>query len=106
MVTASGSRPYFFPKVNSIFMSHGVPSWKEMMYEFVDDPQRWLSIYHMRSISETANSMDKRRFPWKVKKRLAWRKDVESFLRRDVHNIRQYSYLSYLQPDLIKKIQS
>ena len=105
MVTASGARPYFFPKVNSIFMSHGVPSWKEMMYAFVDDPQRWLSVYHMRSISETANSMDKRRFPWKLKKRLAWRKDVESFLRRDVHNIRQYSYLSYLQPDLIKKMR-
>jgi transposase len=105
MVTQYGARPYFFPKVNSIFMSHGVPSWKEMMYEFVDDPQRWLSIYHMRSISETANSMDKRRFPWKLKKRLAWRKDVESFLRRDVHNIRQYSYLSYLQPHLIKKMR-
>jgi len=106
MVTAAGARPYFFPKVNSIFMSHGVPSWKEMMYEFVDDPRRWLRTYHMRSISETANSMDKRRFPWKLKKRLAWRKGVESFLRRDVHNIRQYSYLSYLQPHLIKKIRN
>jgi transposase len=105
MATASGARPYFFPKVNSIYMSHGVPSWKEMMYEFVDDPQQWLRTYHMRSISEAANSMDKRRFPWKLKKRLAWRKDVESFLRRDVHNIRQYSYLSYLQPDLIKKMR-
>jgi transposase len=105
MVTASGARPYFFPKVNSIFMSHGVPSWKEMLYGFVDDPQQWLRVYHMRSISETANSMDKRRFPSKLKKRLAWRKDVESFLRRDVHNIRQYSYLSYLQPDLIKKMR-
>lgn len=105
MVTAAGAKPYFFPKVNSIFMSHGVPSWKEMMYELVDDPQRWLRVYHMRSMSETANSMDKRRFPWRLKKRLAWRKDVESFLRRDVHNIRQYSYLSYLEPDLIKKMR-
>ena len=105
MVTAAGARPYLFPKVNSIYLSHGVPSWKEMMYEFVDDPQHWLREYHMRSISETANSMDKRRFPWKLKKRLAWRKDVESFLRRDVHNIRQYSYLSYLEPDLIKKMR-
>jgi len=105
MVTGSGARPYFFPKVNSIFMSHGVPSWKEMMYAFVDDPQAWLREYHMRSISETANSMDKRRFPWKLKKRLAWRKGVESFLRRGVHNIRQYSYLSYLEPDLIKKMR-
>jgi len=32
--------------------------------------------------------------------------EVESFLKRDVHNIRRYSYLSYLQPDLIKEIQN
>ncbi len=105
MVAAAGARPYFFPKVNSIYLSHGVPSWKEMMHSFVEDTQQWLRQYHMRSISETANSMDKRRFPWKLKKRLAWRKDVESFLRRDVHNIRQYSYLCYLEPDLIKKMR-
>jgi len=104
MVAQYGARPYFFPKVNSIFMSHGVPSWKEMMYEFVDDPQRWLSAYHMRSISESVHSVDKRRFPWKLKKRLAWRKVTESFLRRDVYNIRQYSYLTYLQPDLVGRI--
>ena len=104
MVSQYGARPYFFPKVNSIFMSHGVPSWKEMMYEFVDDPQGWLSVYHMRSISESVHSVDKRRFPWKLKKRLAWRKVTESFLRRDIYNIRQYSYLRYLRPDLVNKI--
>lgn len=49
--------------------------------------------------------MDKRRFPWKLKKGLAWRKGAESFLRRDVHNIRQCSYLSYLQPDLIREMR-
>ncbi len=53
-----------------------------MMYEFADDPQEYLRDCHQRSISETAYSMDKRRFPWKLRKRLAWRKDVESFLRR------------------------
>jgi transposase len=104
MVSQRGARPYFFPKVNSIFMSHGVPSWKEMMYEFVEDPQQWLSVYHMRSISESVHSVDKRRFPWKLKKRLAWRKSTESFLRRDIYNIRQYSYLSYLRPDLVSRI--
>ncbi|MDG6989134.1 MAG: hypothetical protein JRN21_07385 [Nitrososphaerota archaeon] len=76
------------------------------MHSFVEDPQGWLRAYHMRSISETADSMDKRRFPWKLKKkRPAWRKDAESFLRRDVHNVRQYSYLSYLEPGLIKKME-
>ena len=69
---------------------------------FVDDPQRWLEEYHMRSISETGNSMDKARFPSRIRKRLAWRKDSESFLRKDVHNIRQYSYLGYTEPELIE----
>jgi transposase len=103
-VAQHGATPYFFPKVNSIFMSHGVPSWKEMMYEFVEDPQRWLSVYHMRSISESVHSVDKRRFPWKLKKRLPRRRQTESFLRRDVHNIRQYSYLTYMQPDIVGTI--
>lgn len=106
MVVQHGARPYFFPKVNSIFMSHGVPSWKEMMYEFVDDPQRWLSVCHMRSISETVNPMEKRRFLFRLRKRPAWRKTIESFPRRDVHNIRRYSYLSRLQPSLVEKIRN
>jgi transposase len=104
IVSGYGARPYLFPKVSVTFASYGVPSWNNMLHEFAEDPQGWLQTYHMRSISETVNSMDKRRFPWKLKKRLAWRKDVESFIRRAVHNIRQYSYLSYLQPELIKKI--
>jgi hypothetical protein len=32
-------------------------------------------------------------------------KNVESFLRRDAHTIRRYSYLSYLPSGLIKKIR-
>lgn len=105
VVAAAGARPYFFPRVDSTYRSHGVPSWQKMMYELVEDPQGWLREYHMRSISETANSMDKRRFPSKLRKRLAWRKQAESSLRRDVHNIRQYSYLSYLEPDLIREMR-
>jgi hypothetical protein len=32
---------------------------------------------------------------------LTMRKDTEDFLRQGVHNLRQYSYLSYLEPELI-----
>jgi transposase len=104
IVAGYGARPYFLPKVNSTFRSHGVPAWMEMTYEFVDDPQHWLEEYHMRSISETGNSMDKMRFPGKIKKRLAWRKRTEELLRKDVHNARQYSYLRYLEPKLVSPI--
>ena len=46
--------------------------------------------------------MDKARFHANIRKRLPWRKDVEEFLRRDVHNVRQYSYLRYLEPELVR----
>jgi transposase len=58
----------------------------------------------MRSISESVNSVDKRRFPWILKKRLAWRKANESFLRRNIYNIRQYHNLMHLSPSLIEKL--
>lgn len=102
IVAGYGAKPYFLPKVNSTFRSHGVPSWKGMTYELVDDPQGWLSAYHLRSTSETVHSMDRARFPAKIRKRLPWRKKTEEFLRKNVHNVRQYSYLRYLQPELVR----
>lgn len=102
IVAGYGAKPCFLPKSTSIYMSHGIPAWKQMTYEFVDDPQKFLEAYHMRSISETGNSMDKTRFPWKIRKRLAWRKRTEELLRKDVHNVRQHSYLRYLEPRLVR----
>lgn len=102
IVAGYDARPCFLPKVTSTLRSQGVPAWKEMTYEFVDDPQKYLGVYHMRSISETANSMEKMRFPVKIRKRLSWRKRTEELLRKDVHNARQYSYLRYLEPRLVK----
>ncbi|MDG6964800.1 MAG: hypothetical protein JRN27_06070 [Nitrososphaerota archaeon] len=95
---------YSLPKTNATYWSHGVPSWKEMTYEFVEDPQKFLGVYHGRSLAETSNSMDKTRFPWKIRKRLPWRKDAASSLRRCLHNIRRYGYLGYLKPELIVPI--
>ena len=60
-----------------------------MTYSLVEDPQAWLAVYHGRSISETVNSMEKRRFPANLRKKLMLRKDTEEFLRQDVHNLRQ-----------------
>jgi transposase len=104
LVSQYGSRPYFMPRRNSTLKPAGVPSWKSMLFEFVDDPQSWLHVYHMRSISESINSVDKRKFPWKLRKKLAWRRAAESFLRRQIYNIRQYHNLSYLQPSMIEKL--
>jgi|GEM_PF-4068394 transposase len=58
----------------------------------------------MRSISETGNSLDKQRFPLRIRKRNLCRRDSESFLRKNVHKIRQYSYLKYTEPELVEPL--
>jgi transposase len=99
-----GVKLYSLPKTNATFRSHGVPSWMEMTYEFVGDPQKFLEVYHNRSLAETSNSMDKTKFPWKIRRRIPHRKDAASSLRRYLHNIRRYGYLGYLKPELVIKL--
>ncbi len=72
-----------------------------MLYSLMDDTQIWLEKYHMRSISETVNSMMKRKMPVKIRKRLPQRKRTEESLKINVHNLRQYSYLRHTNPEMI-----
>ena len=106
VVARYGATPHFLPKSNSTFLSLGVPSWNNMTHGFVSDPQRWLQEYHMRSMSETSNSMDKTEFPEKIRRKIPHRKDAVSSLRIYVHNIRRYGYMEYLQPELLKPLRN
>ena len=97
-----GAALYSLPKSNCTFKSYKVQDWKRMTYELVLDPQGFLNIYHNRSISETVNSMIKRREPTPIRKRIPWRRGTEEFLKINIHNIRQSCYLAYLSPELTK----
>ena len=97
-----GIKPYFLPKTNATFRAKGVESWKAMLYGFVDNTQEWLQEYHMRSISESVNSMMKRKMPVKVRKKLPLRKNTEEILKINMHNLRQYSYLRHTDPEMIR----
>lgn len=97
-----GITPYLLPKSNATFRPKGVPLWKHMLCDLVTDPQKWLENYHDRSISETGNSMLKRREPTKIRKKLNERKSIEESLKFNVHNIRQIGYLWYLAPHLLR----
>ncbi len=101
IVSDLGIKPYFMPKSNATFRAKGVASWSEMMYSLAKDPQTWLFNYHMRSISETINSMIKRKMPWKIRKKLPNRKRTEETLKINIHNLRQYCYLRYTNPKLV-----
>lgn len=97
-VSNYGAALYSLPKSNCTLKSYGVRDWKRMVYGLILDPQGFLEIFHNRSISETVNSMMKRREPIPIRKRIPWRKDVEEFLKVNIHNLRQSCYLSYLAP--------
>ena len=67
-----------------------------MLYSLWEDPQGWLEEYHMRSISETVNSMVKCRFGAPLRKRLESRKETETRLKLVGHNIRRVGYLEVM----------
>ena len=106
LVALCGATPCFFPHVNSTFLDLGVPSWNNMMHAFVDDPQGWLREYHMRSMSETVNSMDKARFPWKIRRTLPWRRDGAMSIRVHVDDVRRCAYRAYLRPGHVSPIRA
>jgi transposase len=96
MVSKSNVIPFFLPKSNVTFQSKGFAGWYDMLFSFKNDPQKWLEQYHMRSISETVNSMVKCRFGGTLRKRLDPRKATESKLKLVAHDIRRIGYIESL----------
>lgn len=96
LVSKTHLTPYFLPKSNVTFQSKGFAGWYDMLYSLWDDPQRWLEQYHMRSISETVNSMVKCRFGATLRKKLDPRKATETKLKFVAHDIRRIGYIETL----------
>ena len=67
-----------------------------MLDSIWEDMQEWLKQYHMRSISETVNSMAKARFGSPLRKRLDARKVTETRLKNVAHNVRRMGYLEII----------
>ena len=100
-VDSYGVKSYFLPKSNVTFKAKGVESWERMLYDFMNNTQEWLENYHMRSISETVNSMIKSKMPSKIRKRLPQRKRTEEYLKINAHNLRQFNYLRHTNPEML-----
>lgn len=93
LVSEDNATPYFLPRSNVTFKSKGYSGWYEMLFSLCNDTQNWLEEYHMRSISETVNSMVKCRFGNILRKKLDSRKKTETTLRLVAHDIRRVGYL-------------
>lgn len=96
IVSKSNVTPYFLPKSNVTFQSKGFAGWYDMLFSLWNDPQRWLEQYHMRSISETVNSMVRCRFGATLRKKLDPRKATETKLKLVAHDIRRIGYIEIL----------
>lgn len=101
LMDSYGYKFYALPARNATMKIKGVKAWRNITLDLVKDPQNWLRIFHDRSISETVNSMMKRRESTKIRKRISSRKWIEEFLKGNIHNIRQCCYLIYLAPQYI-----
>lgn len=99
-IASYGGTPRIYPKSNTVIRQRGSRAWTQMLLAFIVDPQQWLEEYHMRSISESCNSVIKRRFPRNLLKRDTTRKKCEAFSRTCVYNLRQLNYIHYLCPEV------
>ena len=96
LVSINSATPYFLPRRNVTFKSKGFAGWNNMLYSLWGEPQEWLGHYHMRSISETVNSMVKCRFGGPIRKRLDSRKATETKLKNVAHNVRRIGYIEIM----------
>ena len=91
-----GITPYIMPLVTATLNARGCPARRRMLKALLKDVQAWLAEYHVRSITESRHSADKRVFPRPALKRIEGRRRVEGFARACRYNIRQLAYVHYL----------
>jgi len=96
-IANAGATPYIFPKEGITLKQKGSVAWKKMLLALIDDPQKWLREYHKRSLSESVNSVWKRKFLRPLAREDDDRRKIEAFARVVCYNIRRLPYLHYLQ---------
>lgn len=90
----------FLPRRRVNLKSFGVAGWKPSYWGLVVNPQGWLADYHRRSMSEVVWGAMKVRYPRKILKRLAQRRDTEAMLRAVTYNLRRLAYLRWIDPEV------
>jgi len=66
LIEAIGAKPYIKLKQNSTPRSHGSKAWRNMVLDWRENPEAWNRRYHARSSAETAFSVIKRRFGYRL----------------------------------------
>lgn len=91
-----GARPRVLPPINAVLRAQGSMAKKRMLMDMIKDTQRWLEDYHIRSNTESRNSVDKRIDTRPLLKKIECRRHFEAYSRAIKYNVRQLGYLSHL----------
>jgi transposase len=97
LVASLGTTPRISLKQGITLKRLGSWAWAEMLLSFIEDPQRWLHEYHLRSVSESMFSAFKRSFTKPLMKRIRERRKLEAFVRVCAYNLKRLCYLRYLK---------
>jgi transposase len=97
LVEALGGVARFYPKKGTTLRQKGSVAWRKMLEELVEDPQKWLEAYHKRSNVEGSFSILKRDNPSPLRKKLAERREQETFGRACNQNLKRLCYLNYTE---------
>jgi transposase len=97
LVASLGATPRISLKQGITLKRLGSWAWAEMLFGFIETPQRWLREYHLRSVSESMFSALKRSFTKPLMKRIRERRKLEAFVRVCAYNLKRLCYLRYLK---------
>ncbi|MFQ6128435.1 MAG: transposase, partial [Thermoplasmata archaeon] len=85
--------PYIRFKDNATAKSKRYPAWRKSFQEFKNDPEKWLAIYHLRSIIESIFSSIKRRWQSFLRSRRKWMQKKELALKVLAYDLKQVLYI-------------
>lgn len=88
-----GAKPRILPPLDAVLRSTGCMAKKRMLLGFIQDTQKWLEEYHMRSVTESRNSVDKRIDTRPLLKKIECRRQFEGYSRAIKYNLRQLVYV-------------
>ena len=91
-----GAKPRILPPLDAVLRSTGCMAKKRMLSGFLTDTQKWLEEYHIRSLTESRNSVDKRIDTRPLLKKIECRRQFEGYARAIKYNVRLLGYLSHL----------
>jgi len=95
LVVDKKGKPYLCFRENATSKAKGKSAWIISLREFKNDKEKWLAIYHLRSIIESVFSSIKRRWGSFLYSRKKWMQRKELALKVLVYNIKQVLMVRY-----------